>query len=511
MDASIIAGVLNPQVLLLMMGGTLVGLTFGAIPGLNTPMAVAIVLPLTYGMSTVAAISTLLAVFCSGIAGGLISAILLKIPGTAAAAATVFDGYPMAQKGQPMRALGLGVIASFVGGTFSAFVLMFLTPPLAKIALGFGPWEYFGAIALSLSMVATLVRGSLIKGFITLSIGLLVSMVGADPIGGLIRFSFGQYQLSGGVQIVVIIIGTFALSEVFSASGDSLQPMKRRDAKLSYRDFFNVFREMPGQAMNLLRSSIIGTVIGILPGLGSAAASFLAYTTARKFPKKGEEIFGEGAASGIVAPESANNAVSGGAMIPMLSLGVPGSSVVALLMGAFLVHGVTIGPLFITQRPDLMQSIFLALIVANIMMFVLQSVMLMPLARIILVAKANLIPVLIMFCLVGAYVANNSLFDVGLVIAFGVLGYILEKNGYSIAPLVMGYVLGGLVELYLRRSVIYYESLLNAFLQPSLGTAMVVIAILVPVATLVNRIPAVERWNEMKKRARADRKAVRLE
>jgi putative tricarboxylic transport membrane protein len=506
MEASVIAEILNPQVLLFIAGGVLIGIGFGSIPGLNTPMALAVVLPLTYGMNTVAAISTLLAVYVGGISGGLISAILLRMPGTAAAVVTTFDGYPMAQKGHAMRALGLGVISSFIGGMFSAIVLIFLTPVLARVALRFGPWEFFGAVALSLSMVSTLVRGDLVKGFIACSIGLIVAMVGADPISGTIRLSFGQYQLSGGVRIVVMIIGIFALSEVFSSSGKSLKPVKRSEANMGYRDFFRVFRELRGQAANLLRSSVIGTAIGILPGLAGSTASLMAYTAARRFVKNPEQ-FGEGHPSGIVAPESANNAVSGGAMIPMLALGVPGSSPVALIMGAFLVHGVTIGPLLLSETPELIQSIFMALVVANILMLLLQSGLLRMYARVILVAKAILLPILVVFCVVGAFVANNSMFDVGLLIGFGTLAYILERNGFHLAPMVMGYVLGGYVELYFRRTVIYYDSIANAFLTPSLGTVLVSIAALVPIVNLVNRIPAVKRWRAERKRERVERRA----
>ncbi len=508
MDIGVITEILNLQVLLFMAGGVLIGIGFGSIPGLNTPMALAVVLPLTYGMGTIAAISTLLAVYCGGISGGLISAILLRMPGTAAAVVTTFDGYPMAQKGQAMRALGLGVISSFVGGMFSAIILMFLTPVLADVALGFGPWEFFGATALSLSMMSTLVRGDMVKGFIACALGMLIGTIGTDPIDGLVRFTFGQYQLAGGVKMVVMIIATFALSEVFSSTGKSLKPIEKSSVDLGYKDFFKVFKELKGQVGNLLRSSAIGTAIGILPGLAGSTASLMAYSTAQKFVKD-PEGFGEGHPSGIVAPESANNAVSGGAMIPMLALGIPGSSPVALIMGAFMVHGVQIGPLMLTQSPEMIQTIFLALIVANILMLIFQTGLLRAYARVILVAKAILLPILVVFCVVGAFISNNSMFDVGLLIGFGAVAYILERNKFHLAPYLMGFVLGGYVELFYRRTVIYYESLSNAYFQFSAGSVMMTIAVLVPAFSIVNRVPAVKRWKAEKKQQRVDRRVAK--
>ncbi|WP_409967981.1 tripartite tricarboxylate transporter permease [Bengtsoniella intestinalis] len=478
---------LDPTLLGLMALGVLMGLVFGCIPGLNTAMALALALPLTYDMEMFVAISFLLAVYCGGLSGGSISAILLNIPGTAASVTTTFDGYPMAQRGESMRALSLATISSLVGGLISAIILAFLTSSLANFALGFGPWEYFGAALFSLALISTLLDGSILKGMMATCFGVLLAMIGTDPIVSQSRFTFGFYELSAGLDIVIVIIGVFALSEIIYSTNKSLTMQKSVDSDFSIRGFIRSFGEVRHHMFNMISSSVLGTVIGILPGLGGSTAGMVTYSRA-KVASKNPEKFGTGCPEGIIGPEAAKNAVSGGAMIPAIALGVPGSSPVALIMSAFLVHGVTIGPLIISERPDILQAVFIALIIANVFMFVIQAGLIRWFASIISVSKYILFPVIAVFCVVGAYLVNTSIFHVVVMLILAVVGMVLIKNGFQAAPIVMGFTLGGTVESYYRKAMITYQgSFVDAITTPSLGTVFVLLAIIIPVVIMVRR------------------------
>lgn len=480
---------LDPQLLLLMAVGMLIGIGFGCIPGLNTPMALALVLPITFGMEFVTAIAMLVAVYIGGLSGGLISAILLNMPGTAAAISTTFDGFPMAQKGEAMRALTLGIVSSFLGGLFATIVLMFATSRLAAFALGFGPLEYLGVAVFALCLITLLIKGDVINGFITTCFGILLSTIGSDPVDGVSRFTFGFFRLDSGVHIVLVIIGMFALATVLQTTLKSLDSVDSVEQELDGKVFFKTLKEFKGQIWNVLRSASIGTVFGILPGLGGSASSLVAYAQAKRLDKD-PDSFGEGNPSGIVAPESANNAVAGGALIPMLALGVPGSSPVALIMSAFMIHGVTIGPLLITERPDILQAIFVALMISNVLMLVLQSVLLKYFAKIITIEKYILLPIMIVFCGIGAFITNNSVFNISVLLILAVVGFLMSNNDFPLTTIIMGYVLGSLVELYYRRTMIYYGSLGEAFAQPSMGMAFLVVALVVLVLSIGSRVRA---------------------
>ncbi|ONI48019.1 hypothetical protein AN644_02990 [Candidatus Epulonipiscium fishelsonii] len=467
--------------------GTLMGIVFGCIPGLNTAMALALALPLTYSMEMIPAIGFLLCVYCGGLSGGSISAILLNIPGTAAAITTTFDGYPMAKKGESMRALSLAVISSFFGGIISALILTFCTSYLANFALGFGSWEYFGAAIFSLALIATLIKGSIINGFISTGIGILLSMIGPSPIDGKIRFDLGLVGLSGGINIVVIIIGVFAVSELIYNVNQDMQVINKNKDDFSIKKFWLTFLEFPKHMYNVIVSAIIGTVLGILPGLGGSAASMMAYSRA-KSQSKNKELFGYGAPDGIIAPEAANNAVSGGAMIPAIALGVPGSSPVALIMSAFLVHGVTMGPLVITEQPHILQSVFIALIIGNIFMLLLQGLLAKYFAQVITIPKYILFPTITSFCAIGTYIVNGSMFNVYLMLIIGLFALFLSKNGFPLQPIVMGFTLGAIVEEHYRKAMIYYGSFGEAFNTWSIGTWLVILAIIIPFIVIVRRI-----------------------
>ncbi|MEG2117369.1 MAG: tripartite tricarboxylate transporter permease, partial [Clostridia bacterium] len=361
-------------------------------PGLNTPIAMALCLPFTMIMDPVPTVCLLMGIYMGGVSGGLVSAILLKIPGTAASVATTFDGYPMAQQGRGTEALTLGVFASFFGGVFSSFALLLLAPLLSKLAIGFGPWEYFGATVLALSMVCVLVKGKEIKGYISLGIGLLAKTVGMSPIDGVAyRFSFGNVNLENGFALIAVIIGVFALPEIINNASKLNERIQA--GKVDKKIFHMLpFKDIKRHFWNMLRSSSIGVFIGILPGLGGGPAALLSYATAKKCSKT-PELFGQGCDEGVAASESANNATTGGALIPMLSLAVPGDTSTAVIMGALAIQGIAVGPNLSMNEPILFRSILLAVFVANIFMFLFQGSTLKVMAKIIEIPKLYLMPI----------------------------------------------------------------------------------------------------------------------
>lgn len=472
--------IFNPTSLLLIFGGVAIGTIFGAIPGLNTPIAIALALPFTMVMGPVASVSLMMGIYMGGVSGGLVSAILLRIPGTAASIATVFDGYPMTLNGKSTEALTLGVFASFFGGMLSSVALLLLAPVLAKLAIQFGPWEYFGATLLALSLVCGLMQGSMTKGFIALGIGLLAQTVGASPVDGIAyRFTFGNVNLENGFSLIAVIIGVFALPEIINNA--SKLKVRLEAAKIKHKVFHMLpLKDVKTHLRTMSISSIIGVFVGILPGLGGGPAAMLAYATDKKLSKN-PETFGKGNPSGVAASESANNATTGGALIPMLSLAVPGDTATAVIMGAFIIQGIPIGPNLSLLQPVLFKTIILAVFVANIAMFIFQGFTLGFMAKLIEVPKMVLMPIIVFFCTTGILSLNGNVFDLYYTIAFILLGYALDKNGYPIAPLIMGMVLGGTVEENLRRSIVYYGSFQECLQLKSIGTLFFAIGILIPV------------------------------
>ena len=462
--------------------GTLVGIIFGAIPGLNTPIAVALMLPFSFALDTVPAVALLIAIYMGGISGGLVSAILLRIPGTAAAIATTFDGYPMCKKGHAAEALAIGTFGSFIGGLFSACALWLIAPTLTQLAIKFGPWEYFGITFMSLCMVSVLMGNNIVKGLIAMLIGLLLSTVGMSSMDGVVkRFTFGQYQLEAGLSMVIVIIGIYAVPEILATAGRLREDMT--SASFEKKLFYLPNKENRRKYWPCIaRSSLIGTFIGILPGMGSSTGSMLSYAAAKKCSKHPEE-FGNGSPEGVYATEVANNAVTGGALIPMLSLGVPGDSVTAIIMAALVMQGVSVGPMLFTTNKGLINILILAVFVANIMMFVFQSFGIPLFARIVQVPRYYLMPLIAMCCVIGCVSVNNRVFDDYIIIILGILGYVLEKNGYPLPPLLLGFVLGGMVEQYYRRSLMYYGSVSGAMAQWTAGSYLVILGVLIPVVS----------------------------
>ena len=468
----------SPVTILLIAGGVLLGIVFGSIPGLSATMAIALCLPMTYGMLPINGMALLIGLYIGGISGGLVAAILLRIPGTPSSVATCFDGYPLAAKGQAGKALGVGIFFSFLGTIFGVAVLMLVAPSLARVALKFSFYEYFAVGVFSLTMMASLISGSIVKGLASGAIGMLFAMVGAAPIDGLPRLTFGFHALDGGFDILPVLIGMFAISEIIKSARE------RNAAKMTVLQDFKIkgfgftFAEFRSQIFNFFRSAVIGTFIGILPGIGGGTSNILAYTAAKngsKYPEK----FGTGIIDGIVASETANNATIGGALVPLLTLGIPGDAATALLLGGLTIHGITPGSLLFDTQAELVYGVFVICLVANLMMLVIEYGGIKVFARVLMVPKYILMPIIMVLCVVGAYGLNNRLFDVWAILFFGVLSYLLEKFKFPLTPIILGFILGPTIETNLRRGLIASQGSYMPFLTHPICAAFLVISLLV--------------------------------
>jgi putative tricarboxylic transport membrane protein len=436
--------------LLAIVVGVLVGITVGALPGLTATMAVAIMTPITFSLSPDIGINLLLGVFVGGIYGGSIPAILLRTPGTPSAIATLFDGYPMTEKGQAGQALYMALVASVCGGIISALVLMTVAPQLAKVALKFGPAEYFGLTIFGISIISSVAGKRLVKGLITGVLGILLSIVGMDWVTGVPRFTFGSTDMLGGFSLIPVLIGVFAASEVFLQAQQSFG--KGATFRAQIDKIYISFREMKRYLVTIIRSGLIGTFIGIVPGTGGPIAAFIAYSEAKRFSKHPEE-FGKGSPEGVAAAESANNATTGGTLVPMLTLGIPGDAVTAVLVGAFMIQGLQPGPLLFVQHGRTVFALFAGLFVANIILFIFGALGLRYFAKVANVPSRIQAPIILLLCFVGSYTVANSMVDVGVMLAMGVVGYFMRKYEFPGAPMVIGLILGPIVEKSLRQSL----------------------------------------------------------
>lgn len=482
-------GMMNPTAILLLIAGVAVGIVFGSIPGLSASMAVALFLPVTFAMDSHEAFTLLVSLYIGGISGGLISAILINIPGTPSSVATCFDGHPMAKKGQASKALGVGVVFSFLGGLFSFLILMFVAPSLAKVTLKFSAIEYFAVCLFALSMIAALAGNNMVKGLLSGCLGLIFSLVGMAPIDGVKRFTFGITELNSGFDILPTLIGVFAIAEVLSFAENVTKLNKATHIKQDTRikGFGFTWKEFVSQKWNFLRSAAIGTIIGILPGIGGSTAGMLAYITAKKTSKYPEK-FGTGIMDGLVASETSNNAVIGGALIPLLTLGIPGDGVTAMLLGAFMIHGLTPGPLLFVDAPDVVYTIFVACILANVIMLVMELGGMRVFVRLLNIPKQILLPIVLVLCTVGAYASNNRIFDAQSIIIFGIMSYLMGKVKIPTAPFILSFILGGLLETNLRRGLMYTKGSFWKFFTHPIAAVFIVVAILFVAWTLFKQI-----------------------
>lgn len=439
----------QPAVLGAIALGTLGGIVIGALPGLTATMGVALLIPLTFGMSPVMGINMLIGIYIGGIYGGCISAILLRTPGTPASAATVLDGYPMARKGEAAKALAMATIASTVGMIFASIVLSTLAPQLASIALAFGAPEYFALALFGLTIIASL-SGDLLKGAISGCLGVLISCVGADPISGVLRYTFGVSGFASGFSFTPALIGLFALSEVFSQL-ERLGEPEDVPAKVSGR--WIVLKDLRESANALIRGSFIGTIIGIIPGTGSGTASWIAYNEAKRSSRTPEK-FGTGYLPGVAATESSNNAVCAAALIPMLALGIPGDVVTAVLMGGLMIQGLAPGPMLFQTNPDVVTGIFGGTFIATIFMLIFGMALIPVASKILLVPRRILTMSIVVFCFIGSFAINLNPVDLYTMVGFGVLGWAMNKYGFSQAALCIALILGPLAEANLRRGLL---------------------------------------------------------
>ncbi len=420
MFAEVLEGILNAMSLSCLLAnlmGVALGIIFGALPGLTSAMGVALLIPLTFGMPSIDAFSALLGMYVGSIYGGCITAILVGTPGTVAAAATMLEGPALTAKGESRRALDMATIASFIGGIFSSLVLVTIAPLLAKAAMSFGAPEYFAVAVFGLAIVSSLSSGEVIKGLIAMSLGLLFSCIGLDPITGDMRNTFDNPNLFNGLSLVPVLIGLFAVSQVLVTIED-----------------------------------VIGTIIGIIPATGVSAASFLAYSEAKRNSKTPEQ-FGKGCLEGIAATESSNNAVCGGALIPLLTLGVPGDIVTAIMLGALMIQGLTPGPLLFVEHPVTVYGLFAAFVIANIFMLGTGLLTVRVAGKIIAIPGNLLMPVVLTLCVVGGYAVNNSTFDLLVVAIFGTLGYFMQKFDIPQPPLLLAMILSPIAETNFRRAL----------------------------------------------------------
>ncbi len=448
------AEVLQFSTLVLMVAGVIAGVIAAAIPGFTITMAIVLTLPLTFHMAPTQGIATMLAVYVGGLTGGMISAALLGIPGTPSAVATTFDAFPMARKGEPGRALGLGIWASFFGTLVSIFILVLAAPPLARVALQLGPWEYFSLIVFALTIIAGMVGRSMLRGLIAGLIGVLLATVGSDPMMGVQRFSFDLRMLAAGLPFLAVLIGVYAVSQLLSEVEDTRR-IRSGAALISGRIVFRpiaCMMETLRQPVNLIRSSLVGVFIGAVPGAGGSIANLMAYDQARNASKTPER-FGTGISEGVVASESGNSSTAGGGLIPMIALGIPGSAVDAVLIAALMVHGISVGPRLTIDNPELVYSIFVAMLIAAVMMLVICLATMKLFLKVTDIPKNIIVPVVLALCVVGVFALNNRLTDVYILFFIGGLGYLMKKMDYPLAPLVLGVILSPIAETNLRRAL----------------------------------------------------------
>ncbi|MDL2210839.1 tripartite tricarboxylate transporter permease [Desulfovibrio sp. OttesenSCG-928-O18] len=455
--------VLQGDALLAIAVGTISGTIVGAMPGLSSTLGVALLIPFTFGLPPAVAFGLLSGMYCSSIYGGSITAILINTPGTGAAAATTLDGYPMTRKGMAGKALATAIWSSFFGGIFGTLALLLIAPPLSMIALKFGPPESFMVTLFGMTIIASVSGGSMAKGIIAAMFGLLISTVGLDPQIGYGRFTFGRMELYGGIGLVLALVGFFSIPEALTMvrdkSGTDYTSIKIKSVSLTLKEASALFGTW-------LHCSIIGTLIGIIPGVGTPVACFLAYNERKRFSKNGD-LFGTGVIEGVAAPESANNAVEGGSMIPLLTLGIPGSAQTAVYLGAMMIQGLRPGPSLFTEQAAVTYSIIWGLMIANVFMLVVGLGGMRVFLKILSVKKTIMIPLIITFATIGSYALNFRVFDIGLMFGLGIAGYFMRKNGIPIAPAVIAIILGPIGEdAFLQSMSIFHGNLFLFFTRP---------------------------------------------
>ena len=452
--------------------GVIWGILGGALPGISPSIAMALLLPFTIGMAPATAIVLLASVYVGAEYGGSIPAILIRTPGTNSASATVLDGYEMARQGKAGEALGISLISGLYGGLFGLAVLVLATESLARIALAFTPAAYFSLGILGLSVIAGLSGGSMLRGVIAACIGLMLAFVGSDPVSGVPRFTFESADLLGGIKPILIMVGLFAVTEMLVQIGEpAWAKAVKSEARLKLPNWAMSKRLAKPQAIG----AVIGTVEGVTPGAGGTIAAFMAYSEAKRWSKHPEE-FGKGSPEGVAAPEAANNVVTATALVPLLSLGIPGSNSAAILLGGFLIHGLQPGPMLFQKAPDIVWSLYGGLFFANIAMLLIGLVILSPCIWLVNRPKPYLMAIILALVMTGVYAMHQSIFEIGMVLVIGVLGYGMRLLKIPVLPLVLGLVLGSLVESNYRRSLLISSGEHSIFVTDPVSLVLLVLA-----------------------------------
>ena len=455
--------------------GVLVGTIIGMLPGLGPITAIAVMIPITFGMDSSSALIMMAGVYYGAVYGGSTSSILLNAPGISGTVATAFDGYPMAQKGEAGKALAIAAIASFVGGTVSVVLLMALAPALSSVAVSFGPPAYFALMFMGLTAISSLSEGSTIKALISAVIGFMVATIGIDGQSGTPRFTFGNSNLLEGIDFLVIALGLFALAEIttliINRKDTSISSNKNLGSLRLNKEDFN---EMKGP---VARQSFLGFIIGVLPGAGATIASFIAYISEKRLSKNPDE-FGKGSVKGVAAPESANNAATSGAFVPLLSLGIPGSGTTAVMLGAFLVLGVQPGPLLMADRPEIFWGVIASMYIGNVFLLILNLPLIPYFAKILLIPRPLLISLVIMFSMIGVYSISFNTFDLYMLLVFGVLGFLMRLFAFPAPPFILAFILGGMMEQSFRQSLTISNGSLMIFLNDPIALSLIIIALL---------------------------------
>ena len=479
--------------LLIMICGTWFGIIVGVIPGLNAIMAVALIVPITYGFGTITSLSLLISVYVGALTGGLLSAILLGIPGTPASVATVFDGYPMGQKGQAGRAIGIAAFASFFGGFFSYICLLFMAPAIANVALMLDHFDIFAIVFCALVMIADASESTLSKGLLSGLAGMLIATVGIAPVDAALRFTFGTDTLISGFDQTPVLIGLFALSQVFNEVKATLRPVP----KFSMDDsrVIPTLKDMKANVGNFIRSSLIGTGLGIVPGVGGTTSGIMAYQQAKNASDHPER-FGTGIMEGLVASETANNATSGGAMIPMLTLGIPGDPIAALFLSALMIKQIQPGPLLFASNGDLVYSFTFIFFISNFLMFIMLIASARLFSKFLLIPKAIILPPILIMCVLGGFLIDNRMSEVWSIIGFGLVGFCMLKSGFPLGPMVLGVILGPVAELEIRAGLTATQGSLMPLVTRPVCIIFLALAVIMPF------VPYIQNWRRKKRLAK---------
>jgi putative tricarboxylic transport membrane protein len=455
--------------------GVLIGTLIGVLPGIGPAGAISILLPMTFGMSPITGIIMLAGIYYGAMYGGSTTSILVNIPGEAASVVTCLDGHQMALKGRGGSALGIAAFGSFIAGSIGLIGLMVMASALADAALFFGPTEYFSLMCLGLSLVTYLTQGSVPKGLTMAGLGFFLSLIGQDIITGRARFTFGMIGLIDGIGLIPLVMGLFGVSEVLLNLDQIGQ--KREVLKTSFRNLFPTRKEWQASVPPILRGTVIGFFLGILPGGGAILSSFVSYAVEKKLSKHPER-FGKGAIEGVAGPESANNAASSSGFIPLFSLGIPANVIMALLLGALMIHGIKPGPLLITEHPEIFWGTVASMYIGNVLLLVLNLPLIGLWVKILKVPYKTLFPLILLFCVIGVYSTNTSVFDLAVMLVFGFVGYVLRKLDYEVAPLILAFVLGPMLEGNLRQALILSDGSLTVFFTRPLSAVALIITLL---------------------------------